>query len=73
MKVLVAAAALMLTIGAMPVFAGEAAECVSGRFHEPLCGPKIWHRGRTVVVTEREPDAVMLPRAPYVVVNWPHR
>jgi hypothetical protein len=47
-------------------------ECVTGRFHEPLCSVKRLYGTKTVVIDEREPDVIFLPHAPYVVVNWPH-
>lgn len=75
MKVFIAAAALLLTAISTPGFTADykATECVSGRFREPLCHPDRWHRSGTVVIEEREPDVIMLPHAPYVIVNWPRR
>jgi hypothetical protein len=74
MKVLLTILALAFAASAYtPAMASDhATRCVSGRYHEPLCQVKRWHRGRTVVIVEREPDVFMLPYAPYVVVNVPH-
>jgi hypothetical protein len=73
MKVLIAAAAVMLPIST-PVFAADykTPDCVSGRFPEPLCHPRHWYNGSTVVVEERKPDVAILPHPPYVVVNAWH-
>jgi hypothetical protein len=74
MRVLFATVALTLGMGSTPTFAGDqGTECFSGQYREALCHPRIWHRDRTVVIDEREPDVIMLPYAPYVVVNWPHK
>jgi hypothetical protein len=63
--------AVLLTVGAVPTFAGdrEPAKCYSGQFREPFCPFKIVRKHGTVVVEKLEPDAIMLPYWPYVVVK----
>lgn len=74
MKALSGILALAIIATALaPAIAADSrtSECVTGRFHEPLCSAKRLCGTRTVVIGEREPDVIFLPHAPYVVVNWP--
>jgi hypothetical protein len=65
-------AALMAPTYAPAIAGDRHSDCFSGRYPEPLCKARVWHRGKTVVVEEREPDVFILGYPPYVVVNTRH-
>jgi hypothetical protein len=71
MRILIAAAAALLTISAAPVSAAEHenSDCFTGTYREPLCSTKTWQKGRKIIVEERVPDVRFFPSYPFVMVR----